>query len=1179
MTDTATPIVVDADERTRALNPTTSFIVQAPAGSGKTALLTRRVLTLLATVDEPEEILALTFTRKAAAEMQTRVVEALQQAAHEPAPESSFDLEGYRLATAVLQRDAQRDWQLLQNPDRLRMSTIDALCAMLAQQLPVTSTLGGIANPMDDARVLYREAARRCLKSGSEHYPCLLSTVGNRFGRAEELLGNMLASRDQWLRYRGLFDLEDKSVLREWLEDQLADLVTRELQQFETQLNHAGVHRLVTEALLPVLQKAHAVKLSVTGASNTAERFQPAYVALESLPEFAATHLTVWQSALSCLLTGSGNPRTFRKRLTKSEGFPSSKADLELAQLSSAEAKAHKASLTEIIEALAEAPGIESLVGQLLKLPQPTYADEQWGLLEELLTELPNLERTLHRVFVDNGAIDFVEIASRARTALGEEDAPTDLALAMDLKLQHILVDEFQDTSRSQFDLFRQLVAGWQRGDGRTFFAVGDPMQSIYAFRAAEVSLFATAKRLGISPDVPLESLTLSVNFRSSPQVVNWVNNTFSNVFSSAETADESNGVIAYSASVASRSLAGCVQVNALVDNDVDEAGNYVAQLVSNTLASPEFQDDPNKRIAILVRSRTAALPIFKALQTFGIANVSVDMDSLADQPVVMDLVSLTLALRFPHSRLHWLAVLRAPWCGLCLTDLHVLVENAYRETSIAELVEDTERLAAMSQSGRARLERFWSVVQPAVSKAPRSSLVSWVEALWLQLGGPVLCQRAVEKDAAERCLKTLYSLEASGDLWQPARIQAAMERLFAVTPDDGSIKVQIMTMHKSKGLEFDTVILPALDRTSGQNQSRLLDWAVVNTDNKDNEEGFGAALLLAPMAESGARSEHKALGALVKNVKAANDDQETRRLLYVACTRAVRQLHLVANVQVKASGEFGPTAKSLLEPLWPAVQPEFDQAVRDSDVAQNSDANVALGNDAEAMHAAEPASAIATPELMRVSQDWQVPSLPCYQAPEVIERRDDEFTVQYLWAGLRARAIGTVVHRQLERFHHHGLPDQTALEAVKPVLQRQLRQQGVAEQELATSTALVVEALQNVTADAIGQWLYDSSHREAKSEWALTVQEPDGTQRRVIDRTFISQEGDRWIVDFKTGSHSGGDLEGFIASEVERHSPQLRRYAEVVGRIDTTPVRLGLYFPLLQAFREVPLNDSGLRG
>ncbi len=1170
MTAPATHAVVDAAERSRALEPTTSFIVQAPAGSGKTALLTRRVLTLLATVDEPEEILAITFTRKAAAEMQTRVVEALEQAAYNPEPESAFELEGYRLALAVLQRDKQRDWQLLQNPDRLRMSTIDALCALLAQQLPVTSTLGGIANPMEDASVLYREAARRCLKFGTTRYPCLLATVGNRFSQAETLLGNMLASRDQWLRYRSLFDLDDKSVLREWLEDQLAELVTRDLQRFESQLIDAGVHSLVTDALLPVIQKAHAVKLAVTGQSGSDELFQPRYVELDVLPELEAAHLAVWQSTLSCLLTNSGNPRTFRKRLTRNEGFPASKPDLELAELSSAEAKAHKASLAQIIDALSDAADIENAVGQILKLPQPSYADEQWDLLEELLTELPNLERTLHQVFVDNGAIDFVEIASRARTALGDEDAPTDLALAMDLKLKHILVDEFQDTSRTQFDLFRQLVAGWQQGDGRTFFAVGDPMQSIYAFRAAEVSLFATAKRLGISADVPLESLTLSVNFRSSPQVVNWVNDTFSTVFSSADSADETNGVIGYSASVASRSLVGDVQVNALVNNDSDDAADYVAQLVKTTLASSEFQDDPNKRIAILVRSRTVALPIFKALQKLNIANVSVDMDSLADQPVVMDLVSLTLALRFPHSRLHWLAVLRAPWCGLCLTDLHVLVKDAYRETSIAELMEDSERLAAMSQSGRARVERFWSVVQPAVTKAPRSSLVSWVEALWLQLGGPVLCQRAVEKDAAERCLRTLYTLEASGELWQPARIQAAMDRLFAVTPDDGSTKVQIMTMHKSKGLEFDTVILPALDRKSGQNDSPLLDWAVVNTGEKADE----AALLLAPMAERGAKSEHKALGALVKNLKTANDDQETRRLLYVACTRAVRQLHVVANVRVKANGEYSPVSKSLLEPLWPAVQAVFDEAVSASDALQAADVTDALPSDGEALVAQAAEAAVAPPDLKRVSQDWQVPSLPCYQAPKVTDSRQDEFALDYLWAGLRARAIGTVVHRQLERFHHRGLPDKERLESFQPVLKRQLRQQGLAEQELAECTALVIKALQNVTADEVGQWLYDSSHREAKSEWALTVHEPEGTQRRVIDRTFITSGGDRWIVDFKTGSHSGGDLDAFIASEVERHSPQLRRYAEVVGRIDTTPVRLGLYFPLLQAFREVSLAE-----
>ena len=93
-------------------------------------------------------------------------------------------------------------------------------------------------------------------------------------------------------------------------------------------------------------------------------------------------------------------------------------------------------------------------------------------------------------MFAARGQVDFTEVAQARAARAGEDDAPTDLALALDYRIRHLLVDEFQDTSISQYELLARLTAGWQPGDGRTLFAVGDPMQSIYRFREAEVGVF-----------------------------------------------------------------------------------------------------------------------------------------------------------------------------------------------------------------------------------------------------------------------------------------------------------------------------------------------------------------------------------------------------------------------------------------------------------------------------------------------------------------------------------------------------------------------------------------------------------------------------------------------------------------------------------------------------------------
>src|SRR5512146_922212 len=119
------PTVADAAVRRQALDPNGSFIVQAPAGSGKTELLIQRYLVLLARVEHPESIVAITFTRKAAAEMRFRLVEALQRAAGDEAAEQEHARFTWELARAALARDRERDWQLLRNPARLRILTID----------------------------------------------------------------------------------------------------------------------------------------------------------------------------------------------------------------------------------------------------------------------------------------------------------------------------------------------------------------------------------------------------------------------------------------------------------------------------------------------------------------------------------------------------------------------------------------------------------------------------------------------------------------------------------------------------------------------------------------------------------------------------------------------------------------------------------------------------------------------------------------------------------------------------------------------------------------------------------------------------------------------------------------------------------------------------------------------
>jgi len=590
----------DAAARQRALDTTQSFIVQAPAGSGKTELLIRRILCLLLTVEQPEQILAITFTRKAAAEMRERIRRALEQVAlsnsdatdedKDSKDLSAYELEGREIAQKVLQRDIELGWGLLHNSQRLKLLTIDAFCASLTRSLPVTSTLGAPPSAEENVNDLYEGAALRTLNAGledsddfGEAVSRLLGEFDNNLSRLVGQLASMLAKRDQWLSI-------DARVI------ELAGIAATALR---------GLNN---------------------GVSPEADKLDQ----LHALPGVSMSDIPAWVALRNLLLTNSG---TLRKSVTKTSGFPTTPKDAKTLGTSVDELKQSKQMMVDLLAEI-DSDDFCLALHKVIFLPGEGYSDTQWQVLQDLFYVLRYAIADLRIEFASELRCDFTEIAICANEALGNDGAPTDLALELDYRLQHVLVDEFQDTSTSQFALFGKLVEGWQVGDGRTFFAVGDPMQSVYRFRDAEVALFEEAKRNGINT-VALETLQLGVNFRSTSTTVNWCNSVFTEIFPT--TAARDSGAVAFSPSL-------------------DLLKRY-----------------PGETLAILVRTRSNLNDMFHCLRRAEIPCRAVELESLQGRPVVADLRSLAWALLFPHDRIAWLSLMRAPWCGLTLAELSVI--------------------------------------------------------------------------------------------------------------------------------------------------------------------------------------------------------------------------------------------------------------------------------------------------------------------------------------------------------------------------------------------------------------------------------------------------------------------------------------------------------------------------
>ncbi|MFT5063682.1 MAG: ATP-dependent helicase/nuclease subunit A [Gammaproteobacteria bacterium] len=1103
----------DWQAREQALDTNTSFIVQAPAGSGKTELLTQRYLALLAKVESPENILAITFTRKAANEMRNRIVGAIEKSRDSAEPTAEHELKTWQLGRAVLERDFEQEWMLLDSPGRLRISTIDSLCHSITRQMPLLAQLGGGIAVADDCNALYQQAARDTIDQGltgrfADATHLVLDYLGNRVDRLETLLSSMLAGRDRWLNDLGSLQYAAADVGIEAMETVLSDLVCTELAHAQSVVGES----LITE-IIPLMQ--YAANHVPDKLSHWAE-WQNIAGPLGS----QAADLPHWNLLAEALLTGGGTIRS-AKGITKALGFIAKSPETE--------------QFKELVGNLAGDEALQAALNTVQTLPHPEFSDEESNVIDALIKLLTHAVAQLKLVFGSRAQLDHSEVMLRALDALGDEDQPTDLALALDYKIQHILADEVQDTSRSQFRLFEKLVQGWQPDEGRTFFAVGDPMQSIYLFRQAEVGLYLQAWDTGIG-DIPLTQLSLTVNFRSQGGLVEWFNQSFPAVFPPQN--DAAHGAVTYaSADAWHESQPAPVSINPILGTKQQEAAKVV-ELIQNAQ-----QQRPGKSIAILVRTRPVLDEIVPALVEAGIAFKAVDIEKLSAQPVVSDLQALTRALIHPADRVAWLAVLRAPWCGVGLSALLDIAGRRSDYPIWPQLIANQDPL----------VQRILPVLQAAIAQRGRLPVRQLVEATWRRLGGPGCCTSALELKAAELFFEQLEKLEAeqgsTGELIDFQRLEDSIDKLYSPPDTSSENSVQLMTIHKSKGLQFDTVIVPGLGRKPANDDEPPLRWMEHQTSTGESH------VVIAPLKRDG--GETSKLNRLISKHHIAKQHNEVARLFYVAATRAETQLHFTSTLAVLKSGKLAARpAGSLLDAFWPIAELSFAEALQ----AYSAPADEDLAN--------RPTSN----SYSRLPLSWQAEVLEeGIQMPEAPSQPTDEQPIDYDWASPAARHVGSLIHRLLEQAANDHLNgwDEPRLKTLQPSLELALQSQGVSKADLGWAAGSVVKALRQTLNHPQGRWLLES-HPEARSEMPISGVLNGEVINAIIDRTFVDDKGTRWIVDYKASRHSGGDLKGFYNSEAERYTPQLKKYLQLFSQRESRPVKLALYFPLMQHLLEL---------
>ncbi len=415
-------LIDDQQQRLQAISAEHSCIVRAPAGSGKTELLIQRYLRLLSLVDNPEEIVAITFTRKAANEMQTRILSALSLAASATPPQDEHRQHTWHLAQAALKRDAQSGWQLQQNPARMKILTIDALCANLVKRAPVLSGLGARVETVEDAQPLYEQAATMALNElekdnvWSDSIARLLDHLDNDLPRVKRLLTGMLGKRDQWLSH--VIDTPQ----REQLEAALQTVITEKLSQLRT--------RLPTELETELCEVAAFAALNLQQSNPEHDTANCHFIT--EYPAEDIEHVPQWLGLSELLLTKSG---TWRKQHRVSEGFPApsdNKAEKEIRS-------AMKKRVLAVIQQLQQIHGVDLLFNDVRALPPATFTDAEWDVITALCVMLKLAAGQLNLLFSERSQTDFTGVAEAALQALGDDELPTDLALLLDYKLKHLL--------------------------------------------------------------------------------------------------------------------------------------------------------------------------------------------------------------------------------------------------------------------------------------------------------------------------------------------------------------------------------------------------------------------------------------------------------------------------------------------------------------------------------------------------------------------------------------------------------------------------------------------------------------------------------------------------------------------------------------------------------------------
>jgi len=1104
----------DQAVRDQALSPGQSFHLEAPAGSGKTSVLLARFLSLLARVEAPEELLALTFTRKAAGELRTRVMQLLWEREEPGAAASPHQVQLRELAQQVFARHGDGA-QLKLTPERLPIMTFHSFCAQLLRLSPQEAEA-----PLD-FQLLEEDEARWLKQEALEELRRRLSARPSQDPGRQALVRRLVRLNNDWRRLAGELQglLARRDSLREFLD--LARL-SRDPEAYRRLLESR--FQLALRPALGALAQGLAASTLGQAWPQFREALQGAPLAEHlpaAIPGTAPRDLAAWQAVARALLTDQGEAR---KSLTPKLGFPEDFDKVKWSKL------------------FQELPAqVRRGLKQCRELTPSGASPQEAAALQDLVILLGEALAVYAELCSRRRALDFIALEQAALKLLAVED-PGELMLRLDQRLTHLLVDEFQDTSQNQLDLLCRLLAGWEKGEGRTLMVVGDPKQSIYGWRQAKPRLFLESRQGLPCPEAAAVSLTpllLTTNFRATRTLIAWANQVFGDTVMGRTVGGEIDFHAADSGPGAAVGPAPHLALFAAGDDP--SARQHEARWLARQVAGAVPALSENDTIGILLFTRTH-LPVYlQALNDAGVAVRVREGLKLSDSRVAAHLHNLARALTRPGDGLAWAAVLRGPWAPQSLEVLAGVAQTP------GELWLDKLRHSAAREECPRDLSSLAGALREAQDRVGRRPLAeimadflkdtgAWTGlAAWEGPGGVANGRAYLDLLHAAECglpeatfSKADFTLE---EAYQPP------------DPRAQDSPVEVLTVHGAKGLEFTQVFLP------------YLDWQPLRSEEKTPpfllEEIPGSPWHGLALARPYLQEKQSSLYLLLKNIKNRRILDEARRVFYVAVTRARQRLVLSAVVKPnqELQGEsplawLGSHYRSPLPPPgtvtgWPGPEMVVELA---GEISGAAVPEITL----EPFELPDPLKFQPEPAPYQMSYPSQLAEM----GEERLAGEDPE----------AARLRGEIMHRALETLSQGGeLPAAAAVVAA-------LRQGGLAP---AAAAGLAPEILAELTAcrqDPFLARLLDPGLPAAVSEWRLEDRPaPDTIRRGKMDRLAFDGQ-DWWLLDYKSSRPAAGeDWEAFITQETEKYRPQLLAYREMAARArgiePPERLRLALYF------------------